>query len=106
MRFQYLIALSCLFCSSLALWPLPKEYTHGSTVLWLPSSIPFSYYSSLSGHSRWASGVSAYLHFSEIYRFFHSQLFMTDRTTGTSVPSVDQIIKEAIWRTQTEIQNS
>jgi hexosaminidase len=39
----YLIA-PCLISSSLALWPIPKAYSHGDTVLWISKNVTFYWY--------------------------------------------------------------
>lgn len=43
MKVSHIIYFLVLVISSLALWPQPRQYTHGDTVLWLSPSVQFKY---------------------------------------------------------------
>ncbi|EEH47611.1 uncharacterized protein PADG_03695 [Paracoccidioides brasiliensis Pb18] len=101
------VTLLSLVSLCLALWPLPQEFNHGNTTVWLAPSVEFSFQPPVAdGAAEKNNFISTYIDLEEIFDFFQASWLKKNKTREKLIPSVAKIVKRAIKRTGAEIFSS
>jgi hexosaminidase len=100
----FFVILNVFLTDVSALWPEPKSYSHGDSVLWLSPSCKIFQSSDKSDSESYLRHYATYVGFESFYDYLYSQYFFSRDHYGR--PTTSGIIASAISRAQARLANA